>query len=105
MRAEKSLLKKLIEERYSYLFIAPAVILFGVFVFIPVVSSFFLSFTRYNTLSAPQWVGLGNYYHIFFQDPRFWKALGNTCLYVLGVVPLGISISLLLAVAINQKIR
>ncbi|MFA5411672.1 MAG: sugar ABC transporter permease, partial [Candidatus Omnitrophota bacterium] len=45
------------------------------------------------------------YYQIFFQDPRFWKALGNTCLYVLGVVPLGISISLLLAVAINQKIR
>jgi multiple sugar transport system permease protein len=101
----KGLAKKLFEQRYSYFFIAPSVILFGVFVLVPVFVSFFLSFTRYNTLSLPQWVGFENYYNIFFNDPRFWKALRNTLLYVSVVVPTGIIISLLLAVAIDQKIR
>ena len=102
---KKGLFRGLFEQRYSYLFIAPAVILFCVFVFIPVIASFFLSFTKYNILSSPQWVGLDNYRQIFLNDPRFWKALRNTALYVLGVVPVGISISLLLAVAIDQKIK
>ena len=105
MPAKKSFIKRLIEQRYSYLFIAPAVILFSVFVFIPVIASFFLSFTKYNIIGSPQWVGLDNYIQIFFHDTRFWKALRNTTVYVLGVVPVGISISLLLAVAIDQKIR
>ena len=105
MSSKKSFIKELVEQRYSYLFIAPAVILFSIFVFIPVVSSLFLSFTRYNALTAPKWIGLDNYYQIFFKDPRFWKALGNTVVYVIGVVPIGISISLLLAVAIDQKIK
>ncbi len=105
MQPKKSLLKELIRQRYAYLFIAPAVILFVVFVFIPVIVSLFLSFTKYNVLSPPQWVGLENYRQIFFNDPRFWKAMSNTALYVVGVVPVGITISLLLAVAIDQKVR
>lgn len=105
MASKKSFIKRLIEQRRSYLFIAPVVTLFSVFVFIPIVSSFFLSFTRYNALSMPQWVGLENYHQIFLKDPRFWKALGNTTIYVVGVVPIGISISLLLAVVIDQKIK
>jgi len=105
MPSKKGILGELIEQRYSYLFIAPAVILFSIFVFVPVIASFFLSFTRYNMLSAPVWVGLDNYYNIFFKDPRFWKALRNTTVYAIGVVPVGISISLLLAVAIDQKIK
>ncbi len=103
--SKKSLARELIEQRYSYFFIAPTIILFSVFVLIPVIASFFLSFTRYNALSAPVWVGVDNYYQIFFKDPRFWKALRNTTLYAVGVVPVGISISLLLAVAIERKIR
>ncbi len=105
MESKRGFFKEVFEQRYSYLFIAPAVILFCVFVFVPVVSSFFLSFTKYNILEAPRWVGLANYRQMFFDDPRFWKALRNTGFYVLGVVPLGIWISLLLAVAIDQKIR
>jgi multiple sugar transport system permease protein len=103
--SKKSLFSELIGQRYSYLFIAPAIILFSVFVFVPVIASFFLSFTRYNILTPPVWVGLDNYYNIFFKDPRFWKALFNTTLYAVGVVPVGISIALLLAVAIDRKIK
>jgi len=105
MPSKKSFIRRIIEQRYSYLFIAPVAVLFFVFVFIPVIASLFLSFTKYNVLSSPQWVGLDNYRQIFFNDPRFWKALRNTSLYVLGVVPISIWISLLLAVAIDQKIR
>ena len=105
MQIKKSLFKELIQQRYSYLFIAPAVILFFVFTLFPVVASFLLSFCKYNVLSAPQWVGLENYRRLFLNDPRFLKALRNTAVYVLGVVPIGISISLVLAVAIDQKIR
>jgi len=105
MASKKSFWQRLFEQRYSYLFIAPAVILFFIFVLIPVVASFFLSFTKYNVISAPQWIGIDNYRQIFFHDPRFWKALRNTGVYLLGVVPVSISLSLLLAVAIDQKIR
>jgi len=50
-------------------------------------------------------VGLSNYKNILFNDPLFWKAMGNTVKYIIGVVPIGICISLLLAVAIDQKIK
>jgi multiple sugar transport system permease protein len=50
-------------------------------------------------------VGLANYKNILFNDPLFWKAVGNTVLYVIGVVPIGVCVSLLLAVAIDQKIK
>ena len=104
-KSKNGLMGSLIKQKYSYLFIAPAVVLFGIFVFIPVLASFFLSFTKYNILTHSRWVGLDNYYQIFFHDPRFWKALRNTVVYTLGVVPLSISIALSLAVAIDQKIK
>ncbi|MCK4851509.1 MAG: sugar ABC transporter permease [Candidatus Omnitrophica bacterium] len=50
-------------------------------------------------------MGLRNYKAILFNDPLFWKAMRNTVVYVLGVVPVGICMSLLLAVAIDQKIK
>ncbi len=101
----KRIVREIIRQRYSYLFIAPAVILFFVFVLAPVVVSFFLSFTKFTAFAPPEWVGLANYRNIFFNDPRFWKALCNTSIYAIGVVPLGIVVSLLSAVAIDQKIR
>lgn len=89
----------------SYLFIAPSISIFLIFVVLPMFASLYWSFTEYNVLAAPKWVGLKNYIEIFFNDPRFWKALGNTFFYVLGTVPVGIAISLFLAICIDQKIR
>jgi len=48
---------------------------------------------------------MNNYKEILFNDPLFWKAMYNTAIYVIGVVPVGICISLVLAVAIDQKIK
>lgn len=87
------------------MFIAPALILFTIFVAVPVGASLFFSFTKYNVIQSPKWVGLNNYRNLILYDPRFWKAVRNTVVYVVGVVPFSISLSLLLAVAIDQKIR
>ena len=89
----------------AFLFIAPALILFVVFIFIPLFASLFLSFTRYDVLHPPQWVGLENFRRLLFHDPRFWKAFRNTVCYVVGVVPIGISTALVLAAALEELTR
>ena len=62
----------------SYLFIAPFLILFTVFTVVPVVLSIVLSFTYFNTLQPPQWVGLDNYIRLFLDDDVFQIAVKNT---------------------------
>lgn len=101
----KTFLKALNEQKVSYLFIAVPALLFFIFQLAPVLISFFWSFTSYNVVRSPQFVGLQNYRNILFNDPLFWKAVRNTVVYVIGVVPVGICLSLLLAVAIDQKIK
>ena len=103
--AKESFFEKIAKQRTSYLFIAVPALLFFVFQLAPVFISFIWSFTSYDVVHAPKFVGLANYRQILFEDQLFWKAMGNTALYVVGVVPIGISLSLVLAVAIDQKIR
>ena len=98
-------MKRLEWQPIAYLFIAPAVILFAIFTFVPLFASLYLSFTEYNVVHAPVWVGLRNFTTLLFHDPRFWKAFRNTALYVIGVVPTGIAISLLLAAALEELTR
>lgn len=100
-----SLLKELKRQRWAYIFIAPSMLIFTVFLIVPVFVSLYWSFTEYNILQAPQFIGLKNYISILFHDARFWKALTNTLIYVAGTVPTGIIISLFLAIAIDQNIR
>jgi len=101
----ESFLQKLNRQKISYLFIALPAVLFFVFQLAPVFISFLWSFTRYDVVHAPQFIGLDNYKNILFNDPLFWKSVVNTVLYVVGVVPIGICVSLILAVAIDQKIK
>ena len=89
----------------AYLFIAPAVLLFAVFVFVPLFASLFFSFTKFDVLHAPVVVGFENFWTLLTADPRFWKAFRNTICYALVVVPVGISIALLLAVTLEELSR
>lgn len=100
----KGFLAALNDMKWGYIFIAPAVILFIVFVVGPLMASFYWSFTEYNGIQPARWVGLENYRNIFFSDHRFWKSLKNTVFYTL-VIPPGVAISLLLAIAVDQGIR
>ena len=87
-------------------FLFPAIAILGLTVALPAVQAFYLSFTeyQYDLTAAPQWIGTANFQRLF-QDPVFWKTLWQTVLYLLGVVPLLVSLSLGLAIAVNQKIR
>jgi multiple sugar transport system permease protein len=88
----------------ALLFVLPSLLFLLVFVVYPILSAFYLSLHRYNLLEPPVWDGLGNYIRLA-NDPRFFKALGNTLLFAVMTVPLGTVISLLLAVLINQSLR
>jgi multiple sugar transport system permease protein len=105
MTKKRGFLAKLNDQKWSYLFVAPAVILFVVFVVGPLIASFYWSFTEYNGIHAPRWVGLDNYKNIFFNDQRFWKAVRNTIFYTIGVIPPGVILSLMLAMAVDQQIK
>lgn len=81
----------------GYVFIAPFIIGFLLFTFLPIVASLFLSFTQYNPLSSAQWIGLRNFKEIFFEDETFLKTLGVTFFYALVSVPLRLIAALLVA--------
>ncbi|MGW6200352.1 carbohydrate ABC transporter permease [Kribbella sp. NPDC055110] len=87
----------------AYLFIAPAVIGFLVFVGYPLIRSFYLALTKYNGLTDPVFVGLGNFRRLFSTDPAFWPALRATGYLVLLYVPLSLVLGLALAMFCNQR--
>jgi len=89
----------------GYLFLLPWALGFLLFIAGPMVASLYLSFTKYDIARPPTFVGLANYRQAFGSDPRFWPSLGRTFYYALVVVPLGIVVSMLLAVLLNQKLR
>ena len=70
----------------------------------PMAASLWLSFTRYDLLSAPQWIGVQNYVDLF-SDDRYLKSIRVTLLYVGLSVPLKLAFALLLAMLLNRGIR
>ena len=87
----------------GYLLIAPWLFGFILMYLIPMFASLYLSFTKYNLLSAPKFIGLANFKRMFFQDTSFWPSLGVTFYYVLAVVPLRLAFALLVAMLLNSK--
>jgi len=70
------------------LFLSPWIVGFSVFFGYPLVMSAYLSFTSYDLLSSPRWIGLGNYRYLFKEDPEIWTAVRNTLWLVAVLVPL-----------------
>jgi len=89
----------------GYAFISPWLIAFAVFTLGPFVASVYLSFTRYDVVSAPVWVGLANYRNMVTQDVVFFKSLWVTVKYAMVAVPLGIVAGVGLALLLNAQIR
>ncbi|MDD3113899.1 MAG: sugar ABC transporter permease [Candidatus Izemoplasmatales bacterium] len=94
------------QENYiGYLFASPwliGLIVLGIF---PIFMSLYFSFTNYNMISAPTWVGFTNYRILFTNDDLFWKSLGNTVYHVMIAVPLGIIVGIALALLLNSKVK
>lgn len=105
MKKKRNFFAQIYDQRMSYLFVAPAILLFFIFVVGPLIASFYWSFTEFNGLQPAKWVGLANYKNIFCHDHRFWKSVYNTVFYTVGVIPPGVILSLLLAIGVDQQIR
>lgn len=81
----------------GYFFIGPWLIGFLAFTIIPMLMSLYYSFTRYDLILSPSWVGLQNYVTIFTNDVRFWRAVEVTVTYVAIYVPLRLAFALFVA--------
>ena len=88
----------------AWIFISPALLGIIIFILLPVLGSFGISLTKWNLISAPKFVGLDNYRELF-QDRDFYTVLFNTFFYAIVTTILGIVIPLILAVAINNRLR
>jgi multiple sugar transport system permease protein len=102
----------------AYAFISPWLIGFLVFTIGPMLASLYYSFTRYNIIDPPQWVGLDNYARALggvpdylrtgdtraLSDPLFWQSLKVTIYFASLALPLGLLFSFILALMLNQKV-
>lgn len=106
---------------WGYLLLSPWLIGFLLFVAGPILASVYLSFTQYDVLHPPRWVGLNNYRELLglevevtswlpwrwnwkASDPLFWKSVWNT-IYMLLAVPLTMILGLTIALLLQQEIR
>jgi putative chitobiose transport system permease protein len=86
-----------------YTFLLPALVLLGIFVIYPIIAVVYYSFTDYDIVRPPVWVGLDNYAKLI-DDPTFWTALTNSIVYLL-VTPILIFLSICLAIIVNRRLR
>lgn len=89
----------------GYVFLSPW--LFGLFgiTLLPMLYSLYLSFTDYNLLQDPNWVGLENYERMFTGDPKFWRSVGATVLFAVTSVPLKLAVALGVALLLYRNRR
>lgn len=102
---QESFFRQIRRSRSSYVLLAPFLLLFTVFVLIPVISSIFLSFTSFNMLQTPSFVGFDNYIRLFLEDDVFVKALQNTLVFAVLTGPVGYLLSFVVAWFISELNR
>lgn len=90
--------------RWGLLFISPWLFGFIVLGIFPILYTFYLSLTRYSGIKAPILIGVQNYQRMA-ADPLFLKAAYNTLYYTLLAVPVGVVVAMVLALAMNRKVR
>ncbi len=91
-------------ERGAFLFILPYLIFFSAFVAYPLIFSFVLIFHRWNIVTPMEWIGIGNLMRLI-QDDLFFKAIGNTLLFLSIHIPLQILVALMFALLLYSKIK
>ncbi len=96
------------QNRVAYFFLAPYYVLFSIFTILPVAISILFSFTYFNMLEWPSFIGIENYINLIFNDDLFITSVKNTFVYAVLTGPLGYILAFLVAWFINEitpKIR
>jgi multiple sugar transport system permease protein len=111
IKPKKALAAQLKDNATSYVFLVPWLLGFFLLVIGPVLYSLYISFTQYNLISAPRWIGWRNYFTMFIgsedypRDERFMKSLFVTLNFVFTAVPGKLIFALAVAMVMNQKLR
>lgn len=92
------------DRKWGWLFVAPWIIGIIAFFLMPTVSSFYFSFTKYNIINPPEFIGLKNYIKAL-TDPNLLVAYRNTFVFLLLYAPMSIFLACVLAVGLNQKFK
>ncbi|AZI44369.1 sugar ABC transporter permease [Deinococcus psychrotolerans] len=92
------------ETRSAWLFLAPSLLLFMVFVLLPVLAAFGISFSSWDLFTAPHWAGLDNYRQLLFEDKLFHKVMRNTFFYVIWTVPVQMILAFFVALLLNRGV-
>jgi len=107
MEAKMTMKKRYLYEALSgYAFVLPFIISISIFLIGPLIYAFIISFKEFSFLNPAinKWVGFANYIKLF-SDPTFKKALLNTTIYSIGVVPTQLIVALILALVVNSDIK
>lgn len=88
----------------GYLFSAPFILGFLIFTVFPMLSSLYYSFTNFNLLTSPDFVGLDNFRKMFTDDEKYWNSVKVTLHYVVASVPLRLAFALLVAMILNKAV-
>ena len=105
MKFQNLLSNILNNERFAgWIFILPALVGTLIFIIIPVICSFGLSFAKWDLLNPIEFVGFDNYIELF-NDKLFYQIFLNTLVFALSTSILGVIIPLILACILNSKIR
>jgi alpha-1,4-digalacturonate transport system permease protein len=88
-----------------YLFLAPNLVVFLIFIIVPAGYNFYLSLFRTSPFRLPAFVGVDNFRYLLQQDDLFWRAIWNIGIFVVGDVALLTGFSVLIGVLLNQDIR
>ncbi len=90
------------ESQLAFALILPSLIGFTVFFLVPAVRGVLISFTNWNMIQTPTYLGLANYHKLLFSDSDFWNSLGVTIAYVVWNIPLQTVIALFIAVIMDR---
>jgi multiple sugar transport system permease protein len=101
-KKKKGILKDIKQNKVSYTMIAPYMLVFSLFTVIPVLMSFALSFTSFDMLQAPKFIGLENYINLFLNDEVFIIALRNTFILAVITGPISYIMAFVFAWLINE---
>jgi len=87
------------------LFASPWLVGLTVFWIYPTLASAYYSFTQFNAVQTPKWIGLANYIELFTNDANFLAAVRNTLYFAIVSIPLAVLLAFTLALMLNTKIR
>ncbi|RYG47312.1 sugar ABC transporter permease, partial [bacterium] len=87
---------------WGWEFVAPALLIVGLFVVVPCIWGIAMSFSQFDAISPARYVGTHNYERLA-NDPLVWSTFQNTALYVLFTLPVSLALALAIALALHQK--